>query len=112
MLGYAFFSRTTESLATESETYIGGNDALLCTLIQSKTDGIVGTGLLIVGFALQWIGRLQVDQRLVGAGLYIVLLLALIAYFARLRRVLVRRQFEMAKRGRNLARKRKNSAGG
>lgn len=101
VLGYAFFSRTLKSLETESGTYWGGNNALLESLIQSRTDGISGTLLLVVGFVLQWFGAVGAEEWLVAAILYAVLALLLLGYFCGGRKALVERQLQTAIRLRN-----------
>ena len=53
ILGFAFFSKSIQSMMIESGTYYGGNNALLESLIQARTDGVSGTTLLVAGFVLQ-----------------------------------------------------------
>lgn len=101
VLGYAFFSRTLKSLETESATFYGGNNALLESLIQSRTDGISGTFLLVVGFVLQWFGAVGVEQWCIAVMLYTVLTMLLLIYFCGGRRVLIERQSQRAIRLRN-----------
>ena len=46
VLGFAFFSRSIPAMMIESGTYWGGNDALLESLVRSRTDGVTGTARL------------------------------------------------------------------
>lgn len=88
-LGFAFFLKSVKAMMVESGTYWDGNDALLRSLIQQRTDGVVGTSLLVIGFLLQWFGSLGVRCDLVGKLLLIVLVAASFAYVLFLRKKLI-----------------------
>lgn len=98
VLAYAFFVRSIDSLATESGTYYGGNNALLSSLIQARTDGIVGTLLLVIGFVLQWLAAVGISEPKVAGILYVLLAVLLAGYLGAIRRILVSRQFRRALR--------------
>ena len=81
ILGFAFFSKSLDAQIVESGTYYGGNDAVLRSLIQSQTDGVVGTILLLTGFMLQLLASVGVRCELFGQILAVFLLVAGIGYF-------------------------------
>ncbi|MEK7748058.1 MAG: hypothetical protein AAB300_03185, partial [Nitrospirota bacterium] len=55
-LGFALFLKSVKAMVIESGTYFGGNNALLESLIQQRTDVVAGTSFLVVGFFLQFLG--------------------------------------------------------
>lgn len=97
ILGFAFFSKSLDALIVESGTYYGGNNAALESLIQSQTDGVTGTILLLTGFILQLLASIGVRCELAGQLLAVFLLVAGIGYFLFLRRTIVGRRFQKAK---------------
>ena len=88
-LGFAFFLKSIKAMTVESGSYWGGNNALLGSLIQQRTDGVAGTLLLIVGFLLQWFGFLGLRSDLGGGILLIVLVAVSLAYVLFLRKKLM-----------------------
>jgi hypothetical protein len=96
-LGFAFFLKTTKAMMVESGTYYDGNDALLESLIQQRTDGVAGTLLLMVGFLLQWFASLGAHSDQSGKILFIVLILISLAYVAFLRGKLMSLQVSRGK---------------
>src|SRR3989344_5390839 len=88
-LGFAFFLKSVRAMMIESGTYWGGNNALLESLIQQRTDGVVGTSLLVVGFFLQFLGSLGVHCESVGKVLVVALALVAFAYILFLRKKLI-----------------------
>ena len=88
-LGFAFFLKSVKAMMVESGTYWGGNNALLESLIQQRTDGVVGTSLLVVGFFLQFLGSLGVRCESVGKALVVVLALVTLAYVLFLRKMMI-----------------------
>lgn len=94
ILGFAFFSKSMESMMTESGTYWGGNNVLLKSLIQSKVDGVTGTTLLVVGFILQWFGSINVGSEVVGQYLLGFLIATLLIYIIYLRNKLISSQLK------------------
>lgn len=85
ILGYAFFSKSVEAMMVESGSYYGGNDALLRSLIESRTDGAAGTLLLVAGFIFQFLGSLGSASEVTGKALLIVLAFTIALYFVFLR---------------------------
>jgi len=79
-LGFAFFLKSTKAMMVESGTYWGGNDALLESLIQQRTDGVAGTILLFVGFLLQWSSSLGMHSDQSGKILFIILIVVSLTY--------------------------------
>lgn len=89
ILGFAFFSKSLEALMMESGTYFGGNDAVLESFIQSRTDGVAGTLLLIAGFVFQWLSSVGITSDVVGKILFAVLTVILLLYVVFLRTKLI-----------------------
>lgn len=89
ILGFAFFSKSIKEMMVESGTYYGGNNALLQSLIHTRTDGITGTILLLIGFFLQWFGSLGVHYEFLGEILFIVLVAVLFCYVLFIRKALI-----------------------
>ena len=98
ILGYAFFSKSVAAMMVESGSYYGGNDALLYSLIQSRTDGVAGTALLIAGFILQWFGFIGIASVVVGQLLLAVLVILLLLYSIFLRNRLISIQVSRGER--------------
>ena len=96
ILGHAFFGKSLEAILIESGTYWGGNDALMKSLIETKVDGIAGTTMLLVGFFLQLISYLHVDNKLASSILWGALLILVAGYFLGGRRRIVTAQLSRA----------------
>jgi hypothetical protein len=96
-LGFSFFLKSTKAMMVESGTYYGGNDALLESLIQQRTDGVTGTLLLMVGFLLQWFASLGMHSDQSGKILFIVFIVISLAYVAFLRGKLMSLQISRGK---------------
>ena len=92
ILGYAFFSKTIKEMMVESGTYYGGNNALLNSLIHTRTDGVTGTTFLVVGFILQWTASVGIQCIVAGQILLAFLLASLIAYALLIRKYLIKKQ--------------------
>jgi hypothetical protein len=72
-------------MMVESGTYWGGNNALLESLIQQRTDGVAGTSFLVVGFILQFLGSLGIHCESASKGLVVILVLVGLSYLLFLR---------------------------
>jgi len=92
ILGFAFFSKSIKSMMIESGTYWGGNNALLESLIQARTDGVTGTSFLVAGFFLQWLGSLGVANKPTGITLLFILVFIILLYVSFLRDKLISMQ--------------------
>ena len=88
-LGFAFFLKSIRVMMIESGTYWGGNNALLESLIQQRTDGVVGTSLLVTGFFLQFLGSLGLRCESVGKTLAVALVVVTLGYILFLRKKLI-----------------------
>lgn len=88
-LGFAFFSKSNKALQAESETRINYNSDLMKSLVTSRTDGVLGSSLLILGFTLQLLGFLQVQSKEAAIVGYITLLLINASYWLRFRSKIV-----------------------
>lgn len=89
VLGFAFFLKSVKEMMVESGAYWDGNDALLQSLIHQRTDGVVGTSLLLVGFLLQLLGTLGMQCKLAGELLLVFLAAGCVAYVLYLRKKLI-----------------------
>lgn len=89
ILGFAFFSKSIKEMMVESGTYWGGNDALLQSLVHTRTDGITGTAFLLIGFLLQWLGSFGIRWEFLGEALLIVLVVASLSYVLLFRKQLI-----------------------
>jgi hypothetical protein len=98
ILGFAFFTKSVKAMTVESGTYYGGNDALLKSLIQSRTDGMVGTLVLFLGFLFQFLGAVGVECVTVAKGFMVGLLVMLIGYVFFIRKRFVDSQFSSGKK--------------
>lgn len=98
IIGLAFFSKTIRRMLEEAGTLYGGNNALLESLIQSRTDGVTGTVLLVGGFFLQWLGvwSVNVTSEILGKYLLAALAIWVILYFSYLRKTIIAKQLEKA----------------
>ena len=88
-LGFAFFLKSVKAMMVESGTYWGGNNALLESLVQQRTDGVVGTSLLVIGFFLQFLSSLGVRCDNLGIVLVIFLVILTLSYVLFLRRKVI-----------------------
>ena len=89
VLGYAFFSKTIKEMMVESGTYYNGNNALLQSLIHTRTDGVTGTVLLLIGFLLQLFGSLGIRCAWLGETLVFILAAISFAYALFLRKKII-----------------------
>ena len=96
ILGYAFFSKSLDTMAIESGTYYGGNTTFLQSLVQVKVDGVVGTSLLLFGFIFQWLFAVGVRSSPVATVLYPSLVVFLAVYFCGLRKAIIKWQLKKA----------------
>lgn len=95
VLGFAFFSKSIKEMMVESGTYYGGNDALLQSLVHTRTDGVTGTVLLLIGFFLQLFGSFGILFEFLGETLFVVLIVFFLSYVIFLRKKLI--SVQMAK---------------
>lgn len=98
VIGFAFFSAKVSALFLNSQTFYGGNPDILVSGIKTRTDGIVGTVLLVLGFVLQILGTYNAQVPYMTSLALIVLVLFLVCYWAFLRKRLVAHQQKLAER--------------
>ncbi|MBI3916891.1 MAG: hypothetical protein HY322_07780 [Betaproteobacteria bacterium] len=97
ILGYAFFSTKISAFFLNSQTFYGGNAGVLEAGIETRTDGITGTALLIVGFVLQWLGANNYKWDAAGLFLLGFLALFLLCYFLFFKKKATKFQLRKAK---------------
>ena len=96
IIGYAFFSKSVETITEESSTYWNANSSLLRSIVQARTDGVTGTILLFTGFVLQWLGSMGIQCEFASQILLGVLAVAILVYFIGLRTYFIGKQVAKA----------------
>ncbi len=98
ILGFAFFTRSVKAMAVESGTFYDGNDALIKSLIESRTDGIAGTLVLLLGFVLQLLSAIGVECVVAAKVLLVSLVGLMLIYCFLIRSRLVNKQLQAGKK--------------
>ena len=96
ILGYAFFSTRAATIFLNSRTFYRGNRGMLQAGMKTRTDGITGTILLVIGFILQLLGAHSFSLSRIGQILLGLLFLFLVCYGLFIRTLAVKYQLKKA----------------